>query len=98
MQLPDSLSDMPDWAQTAVTLLLGAGGFRWYKAWLEDRRLSKKEYRETLMERIQELETVVNSMHTRMGNLRVEMAHLQVENKQLRHELESVEEEIWDDE
>lgn len=88
MMLPDLDPDyLPDWAKTAVAIAFGAGGVRFFSAWLENRRLGKKEFRETLLERIRELEKVVAHMQTRMGNLRVEMAHLETENTGLRREL-----------
>lgn len=95
---PDHLDSLPEWAKTAISVVIGAGGLQLFKAWLENRRLSKKEFRETLLDRIRELEQVISQTHTRMGNLRVEMAHLQVENKQLRHEIEALEEEYFPEE
>ena len=84
MQLDDSF---PQWLTTLITLALGAGGVQVLKVWLENRRLGKKEYRETLLERVRELEAVISRMQKRMGNLRVEMAHLDVENQYLRKQL-----------
>lgn len=83
--LPDDY--LPEWAKYGLSLVVGAGGVHWLKAILENRRLAKKEFRETLLERIRELEKVVASMQVRMGNLRVEMAHLEVENAQMRRKL-----------
>lgn len=77
----------PEWAKYLIATIVGAGGVHWFSAWLENRRLAKKEFRETLLDRIRELEKVVTSLQTRMGNLRVEMAHLEVENKQLKRRL-----------
>lgn len=82
MQLPDDY--LPGWAQFIVPLVLGAGGAQWFRVVLENRRLGKKEFRETMLERIRELESVVARLQTRVGNERVETAHLKVENKQLR--------------
>lgn len=78
---------LPEWAKYLIATILGAGGVHWFSAWLENKRLAKKEFRETLLDRIRELEKVVASLQTRMGNLRVEMAHLEVENKQLKRRL-----------
>lgn len=83
MQLPDS-DYLPEWAKIAIGAVLGAGGVRRFSVYLENKRLAKKDFRETLLERIRELEKVVANMQRRMGNLRVEMAHLEVENQQLR--------------
>ncbi len=92
-----SLDDLgvPDWARTLATLALGAGGAKILAVWLENRRLSRKEYRETLLEqlkaqvaRIEDLESCVGGLQTRVGNLRVEVAHLQ---ERLRVEEQTVE-------
>jgi len=85
MQLPEDY--MPEWAKYIVATVLGAGGLHWFRAWLENRRLAKKDFRELLLDRIRELEKVVASMQVRMGNLRVEMAHLETENRQLKRDL-----------
>lgn len=69
--------DIPDWARTGATLLLGAGAARLFGVWLENRRLATKDYRETLLERIQDLERQLNGLNERVGNLRVEVAHLE---------------------
>jgi hypothetical protein len=75
---------LPESAKLLISAVLGAGGVAWFRVWLENRRLSKKEFRETLLDRVRELEKVIARMQTRMGNLRVEMAHLEVENEQMR--------------
>jgi len=85
MQLPDDY--LPEWAKLLIATALGAGGVKWFSAYLENRRLAKKDFRETLLERIRELEKVVANLQRRMGNLRVEMAHLEVENQQMRRRL-----------
>lgn len=85
IQLPEDY--MPEWVKYMVVTILGAGGLHWFRAWLENRRLSKKDFRELLLDRIRELEKVVESMQVRMGNLRVEMAHLEVENRRLKRKL-----------
>ena len=73
-----SLDDgVPYWARTLATLALGAGGAKVLAVWLENRRLMQKEYRETLLGRITELESCVAGLQTRVGNLRVEVAHLE---------------------
>jgi len=87
--LPDDLPNdyLPDWAKYLIATILGAGGVHWFRAYLENRRLARKDFRETLLDRVRELEKVVASLQTRMGNLRVEMAHLEVENIQLKRQL-----------
>lgn len=84
MPSPDDY--IPQSVQIAISAILGAGGLAWFRAWMENKRLGKKEFRELLVDRIRELEVVVASMQKRMGNLRVEMAHLETENKQLQRE------------
>ena len=73
-----SLDDgVPEWARTAATLLIGAGAAKVLAVWLENRRLAQRDFRETLVARISELESCVGGLQTRVGNLRVEVAHLQ---------------------
>lgn len=84
----DPQESIPEWVKAAVTLLLGAGGAKMLAVWLENRRLSNKDYRETLLERVRELESVVSSLQLRVGNLRVEMAHME---ERLQDESELVE-------
>ena len=85
MQLPDS--DLPDYIKLTLSAVFGAGGVAFLRTWLENRRLGKKEFRETLLDRVRELEKIIAHMQVRMGNLRVEMAHLEVENEHMRREL-----------
>jgi|SRR5687768_1044201 len=80
--------DLPGWVQTTATLLLGAGAARMLAVVLENSRLSKREYRETLLERIRELEKVVEGLQGRLGDLRVELAVVKEENEQLRERVE----------
>jgi len=86
MTLPDS-DYLPETVKLIISAVLGAGGVAFFRVWLENRRLSKKEFRETLLDRVRELEKVISHMQKRMGNLRVEMAHLEVENATMRREL-----------
>ena len=73
-----SLDDgIPDWARFVATLALGAGGAKVLAVWLENRRLAQKDYRETLLARIEDLESCVSGLQTRVGSLRVEIAHLE---------------------
>ena len=84
-QLPDDY--LPEWGKFVIATVLGAGGLHWFRAWLESRRLAKKDFRELLLDRIRELEKVVANMQVRMGNLRVEMAHIEAENAHFRRKL-----------
>jgi hypothetical protein len=94
MQLPEDY--MPEWAKYIIATVLGAGGLHWFRAWLENRRLAKKDFRELLLDRIRELEGVVAQMQVRMGNLRVEMAHLETENRALKRALRVADGEVED--
>jgi septal ring factor EnvC (AmiA/AmiB activator) len=76
-----SVDDVPDWARTLVTLALGAGGAKVLAVVLENRRLTRRDYRETLEERIRDLERQVAGLFERVGSLRVEVAHLEEELK-----------------
>lgn len=78
---------LPEWVKYLVATLLGGGAVKWLSVYLENRRLASKDFRETLLERIRELEKVVGSLQVRIGNLRVEMAHLESENEHLRRKL-----------
>ncbi len=78
---------LPETVKLVISAVLGAGGVAFFRVWLENRRLSKKEFRETLLDRVRELEKVIAHMQLRMGNLRVEMAHLETENKSMRRTL-----------
>lgn len=69
--------DLPEWARTSLTILLGAGGAKMLGVWLENRRLMRQEYRETLRAMIEDLQRQVSALQTRVGNLRVEVAHLE---------------------
>lgn len=73
----DNLTDLPPWVKTGATLLLGAGAAKLLGVWLENRRLAKKEYRDTLLQRIRELETLIASMHDRHTNMAVKVARLE---------------------
>jgi regulator of replication initiation timing len=88
--LPES-DYLPETVKLVISAVLGAGGVAFFRVWLENRRLSKKEFRETLLDRVRELEKVIGNLQTRMGNLRVEMAHLETENKALKRERDACE-------
>lgn len=83
-QPPDGL---PEWAKPVLGALFGAGGATWLRAWLENKRLGKKEFREALTERIRELEEVVSSLQLRQANMREELGQLKAENAYLRAQL-----------
>lgn len=85
-----SPSELPSWIGTLLGIVFGAGGVRMVSVWLENKRLTRKDYRETLQELIQqqsvrigELEQCVARLQVRIGNLRVEMVHLEAENRTL---------------
>lgn len=85
--------DLPPWVESAATLLLGAGAAKMLSVWLENRRLGRQEYRETLLNRVRELEKDISALQDRVGDLRAEQARLeerledeQREVERLRHE------------
>lgn len=80
----EDLTDLPSWVKTTATLVAGAGTAKLLAVWMENRRLGRTEFRETLLERIRELEKIVSGLHTRVGNLRVEVARLEEQNSKLR--------------
>lgn len=77
----DELKDLPDWVKTAATLLLGAGGAKIISktlgVFMENRRMAKKEYRDTLLQRIRELELMVSAMHVTHVDMAVKVARLE---------------------
>jgi hypothetical protein len=83
----DLQHDLPDWLKTGATLLLGAGAARLLAVWLENRRLLKKDYRDTLLGRIRELEGKIETMYGMVSKLRVDIALLDDENAELREKL-----------
>lgn len=85
MALPQH--DLPGWVESAATLLLGAGAARLLGVWLENRRLAKREYRESLLARVRELETRIEGMFGLISDLRVQVALLEDERNDLREQL-----------
>jgi len=81
----DDLTDLPPWVKTGATLLLGAGASKVLAVWLESRRLAKREYRDTLLQRIRELETKIDRMYHELGQRDVLI-------EQLRNDLEQYKE------
>jgi hypothetical protein len=73
----DDLTDLPPWIKTGATLLLGAGAAKLLGVWLENRRLAKKEYRDTLLQRIRDLETMIAGMHVTHVEMAVKVARLE---------------------
>jgi uncharacterized coiled-coil protein SlyX len=71
------LDYLPGWARTSLTLLLGAGGARLLAVMLENRRLTRRDYRETLEKRIKDLERQVGGLYERIANLREELGGLE---------------------
>ena len=81
------ITELPTWIKTLVTLLVGAGGAKMLGIWLENRRLEKKEYRDTLLGRIKELEAVIAGMQESFTKLNVNLALALEENNELREKL-----------
>jgi len=82
------LNELPAWLKTTITLILGAGGAKLASIWLENRRLEKKEYRDTLLGRIRELEDTISHMQESFTKMSVNLALAQDESSELRQEIE----------
>jgi hypothetical protein len=80
----DDLTDLPPWIKTGATLLLGAGAAKILGVWLENRRLAKKDYRDTLLSRIRELETKIDRMYHELGQRDVLIEQLRNDLDQYR--------------
>ena len=78
------ITELPGWARTAITLLIGAGGAKLFAVWLENRRLEKKEYRDTLLGRIRELEGMIDGMRKSFTEMSVQLSLVQDENEELK--------------
>lgn len=85
--------DVPPWVASVVTLALGAGGVKILDVWLENRRLTGKDYRETLTARIRELEKVVDGLYGRIERLAAGQAHLEEALEDERREVARLQEE-----
>lgn len=90
MQIDDA--GVPEWAKWLGTLVLGAGGARWLAVVLENRRLGKKEYRETLMGLIEKLQDEVSTLQYRVGSLEEELSNEREIVVRLRGELQDCQE------
>lgn len=82
------LTELPSWLKTVATLIAGAGTAKLLAVWLENRRLEKKDYRDTLLGRIRELETTISEMQTSFTELKVKFALVEDENGELKRILE----------
>lgn len=80
-----------DWLKTVATLALGAGGARILQVWFENRRLNTQSYRETLSNRIQDLERRIDVFQDTIGGLNVKIALLESENRYLKTQVCKIE-------
>lgn len=87
MLIFNELTELPGWVKTTATLFLGAGAARLLAVWLENRRLEKREYRDTLLTRIRELEVEIKGMNQTVRDLSVELALVKDENAELQERL-----------
>lgn len=91
---------IPDWLKAGLTLVAGGGAVHYLKVWLENRRLSNSDFRQTLLDRIHGLETKIDDMHIEIGDLRVKLASEILEKRMLERQLEVVQatvQEVVDD-
>ena len=78
---------IPDWLKAGLTLVAGGGAVHYLKVWLESRRLSNSDFRQTLLDRINMLEGKIDNMHVEVADLRVKLAHEIVEKRILERQL-----------
>lgn len=91
MRLPD---EIPEWADWVVKIAVGGAGVRLLTVWLENRRLVKSDYRESLLKLIRELQDDVQALSLKVGQLEEALEgeqelvlRLQDENDELRSRL-----------
>lgn len=78
---------LPGWVKTLLTILLSGGAVKLLSVLLENRRLVKKDYRETMLSRIQHLEETIAAMQVTHTAMSVKLALVEEENEELRAEL-----------
>jgi len=83
---------IPAWLQHVLAVLFGAGGVKMVSVLVENRRLGKKEFRETLMERIEHLESELQGLNTLLLRRTEDVARLEAENGYLLRRLKFEEE------
>jgi hypothetical protein len=81
---------LPGWVKTLLTILLSGGAVKLLSVLLENRRLVKKDYRETMLARIAHLEQVIAQMQTAHTELSVKLALVTDENEELRTQIKSL--------
>lgn len=81
---------VPGWLAWVITVIIGSAGLNWFRAWLENKRLGKKEFRDVLVDRIANLEAQVAGLYTRLESQRGEISRLETENKHLVEEVEDL--------
>ncbi len=82
---------LPGWVKTIITILLSGGAVKLLSVLLENRRLVKKDYRETMLSRITHLEQVIAQMQEAHTALSVKLALVTDENDELRAKIQSLE-------
>lgn len=81
---------IPDWLKAGLTLIAGGGAVHYLRAWLENRRLSNSDFRQTLLDRINTLESKLDKMHDEVANLRVKLVREIVEKRILEQQLAQI--------
>jgi cell division protein FtsB len=71
------INELPPWLKSGVTLLAGAGVAKLLAVWLENKRLEKSDYRDTLVGRIRELEDKIDEMHATNTRLAIKVNTLE---------------------
>lgn len=68
---------LPVWLQALVGVLGGGALVRLLSVWLENKRLSRSDYRNTLISRIRELEEENGELHDEIADLREKVGQLE---------------------
>lgn len=75
---------IPAWVQGLIAFASSAGAVKLIAVWLENRRLAKGDFRETLLERIKDLEEAGQAMQARLEKQAQEIGRLTSENEAYR--------------
>jgi len=91
------MKEPENWLIGVIGAVGGAGLAKLAAVWLENRRMTGRDFRETLIDRIEDLERQVASCQTRIGNLREHVGNLEYENRSLKLHIKQLEEELEDE-
>ena len=75
---------IPAWLKYTITANVGGAGVRLFAVWLEAKRLSSNDRRESMSARIRSLEARQEILHDEIADLRCNLAVLETENRYLQ--------------